>query len=141
MAAFSDYLENKLLDATLRGLSYTSPEKTYIALFTSNPTDAGTASREVQKTQWPSYARVDATGGVLASEAWTAPTAGSTSNTKEVTFTPVDGSQSITITHMGIYDAATGGNLLFHAALTQPKTLEPSDVLSMGIGAITVALD
>ena len=44
MAAFSDYLEGAVLDATLRNTSYSSPSTVYLALFTSDPTDAGSGT-------------------------------------------------------------------------------------------------
>jgi hypothetical protein len=42
----------------------------------------------------------------------------------------------VTITHIGIVDAVTGGNLLYSQALTTPKTLNINDVfvISNGVG-------
>lgn len=44
MTALSNYLENKLLDAVLAGVPFTSPTKVYVALFTSNPGEDGTGT-------------------------------------------------------------------------------------------------
>ena len=41
MSAFSDYVENKLIDWMLRGQAFTPPATVYVALFTSAPADAG----------------------------------------------------------------------------------------------------
>ena len=47
MAGFSDYLEQALLNATLRATAYTAPAKVYIALHTADPTDDGSAGEVV----------------------------------------------------------------------------------------------
>ena len=43
MSAFSDYLEAALINATLRGGTYTGGG-VYVALFKADPTDAGTGA-------------------------------------------------------------------------------------------------
>ena len=40
MAEMSNYLENALINATLRNTGYTSPTTVYLALYTTDPTDA-----------------------------------------------------------------------------------------------------
>jgi hypothetical protein len=47
----------------------------------------------------------------------------------------------VIVTHVGIYDAPTGGNLLYYSNLASAKTLAPNDVLSFAPGAITITLD
>jgi hypothetical protein len=44
MAEMSNYLENALINGTLRGTTYTAPTTTYLALYTSDPTDADTGT-------------------------------------------------------------------------------------------------
>lgn len=117
MAGFSTHLANAIINYTLRGQAMPTISGTYFALFTSDPTDAFTAGTEVS-AGW--YTR-KATG------AWAAPTNGSTYNSSRVEFPAVTGS-SITITHIGIVDASTGGNLLYSEALTTAKTLQVNDV-------------
>lgn len=117
MAGFSTHLANAIINYTLRGQAMPSVPGTYFALFTADPTDAFTAGTEVS-AGW--YARQD-TG------AWAAPASGVTFNSTRVEFPPVTGS-SITITHVGIVDASTGGYLLYSEALAAPKTLQVNDV-------------
>src|SRR5438552_4738656 len=110
MSNFSDYLEAGVLNHALRGSALSVPSGTRLALFTSDPTDAGTGT--------------EATGGwygrqsVGLASGWTAPadSAGGkmSQNASIIAYNPVTGS-AVTITHIGIYDAATGGNLLYHA--------------------------
>lgn len=141
MAHFSNYLENKIIDSTLRGITFTAPTKTYLALFTADPTDANITTNEIQTSAFPAYVRLDIAQGAEQGTAWTVPTTGVTSNTKILTYPANNGSDSVTVTHIGIYDAETAGNLLFHGALAVPKTLEPTDVLSLGIGALSITVD
>ncbi len=53
MAEMSNYLENALINATLRNTSYTSPTTVYVALYTSDPTDADSGT----ECSGTSYAR------------------------------------------------------------------------------------
>ena len=141
MGAMSNYLEAAMINASLRGNNFTAPSvgDVHLALFTADPTDANVTANEVDE-EW--YERRQ-TGS------WFAPALdgqgrNSTSNSAAITFPSVfdaDPSHTITITHVGIYDAATAGNLLYHEALTTPKTLEVGDVISFAISALVVRLD
>jgi len=139
MSAFSDYAENAIVEHMLRGSAMPVPSTIYIALFTADPTDAGTGP-EVTTAAWPAYARQDAAQGGLISTGWTPAANGVTSNAKVVTFPANNGASPVTVTHVGIYSALTGGNLLFKNALTQSKTLQPGDVLSFAIGALQITV-
>jgi hypothetical protein len=125
--SMSDYLENALLNAVLRNTSYTSPSQVYIALFTSDPTDAGTGT--------------EVTGGGYARQPITfnAPSNGQVTNAADILF-PVATASWGTVTHIGIYDAASGGNLLFHGALTTSKTISTDDQIKIAAGDITITL-
>ena len=56
MASFSDYWENKVLDATFGDPDVTITAPTYLALCTTVPTDASTGSTIVEAT-YTGYAR------------------------------------------------------------------------------------
>jgi len=127
MAAISNYLENALINATLRNTTYTSPATVYVALFTSDPTDAGSGT----EVSGGSYARQSAT--------FAAPSNGASSTNADVQFPQATGNWG-TITHFGIYDALTTGNLLYHGALTASKTIETGDVFKIASGNLTVTL-
>lgn len=115
MSAASNYLENKIIDHVLRNTSYTSPTTVYVALYTTDPTDANSGT--------------EVSGGSYARQAITfsSPTDGVTSNSADVTFPTATGSWG-TVTHFGILDASTAGNLLIHGALTASKTVASGDV-------------
>lgn len=133
MSAFSNYLENELVNAILRGGTYTGGG-VYIALFTADPGEEGT-SGELSDSN---YSRQRAHAAVV-SDGFTVPSNGSTTNTKNIVFPPILDTQ-VTITHWGIFDAQNAGNMLFHASLLNPKTLDPTDVLSFPTGALTITL-
>lgn len=139
MSAFSDYLESGILEHTLRGQTLPTPAAIYVALFTSDPTDADTGTEASDS----SYIRQDTAKGGPIESGWTSPVASGegtmTSNAKLVQFPPVkDG--TITVTHWALFDAQDGGNMLYHAPFTNGKTLEINDVLSIDIGALQVTL-
>jgi hypothetical protein len=127
MAEMSNYLENALINATLRNTSYTSPSTSYLALYTSDPTDADSGT-EVSGT---SYARQAITFG--------APSNGVSTNSAAIEFPQAGGSWG-TVTHVGIRDASTSGNLLFHTALDASKTIATGDVFRVAIGSLSVTL-
>jgi len=46
-----------------------------------------------------------------------------------------------TISHIGIWDAATGGNMLAYAALSASKAIASGDVFRIPAGDIDITLD
>lgn len=127
MTAMSNYLENALINATLRNTSYTSPSTVYVALFTSDPTDAGTGT----ECSGGAYVRQSAT--------FAAPSDGASSISADVEFPQATGAWG-TISHFGIFDASSSGNLLYHGALTASKTIATGDVLKITSSNLTVTL-
>ena len=122
MAGFSTYLAQKLIDHTLRGAAYTAPANLYLALFTADPTDDNVTANEVSGA-W--YGRKSITS-------WTAPvgTGTVTSNSNQLTFNAVTGS-AVTVTHWGLYDALSSGNLMFSGAWDVSKILNVADVFTV----------
>ena len=129
MAEFSNYLENALINAVLRNTTYTSPATVYVSLYTSDPTDADSGT-EVS-TSGTGYARTAVTFG--------APSNGVSTNSADVTFTTATASWG-TVTHIGIHDASTSGNLLFHTPLDTSKTIDSGDIFKITTGNLSVTL-
>ena len=127
MAEFSNYLENALINAVLRNTAYTSPTTVYVSLYTSDPTDADTGT----EVSGGSYARTAVTFG--------APSNGVTTNSADVTFPTCTASWG-TVTHIGIHDASTAGNLLFHTPLDTSKTIDTGDIFKITSGNLSVTL-
>lgn len=127
MAEMSNYLENALINATLRNTGYTSPTTVYLGLFTSDPTDANTGT----EVSGGSYARQSITFG--------APSNGVTTNTAAIEFPQATGSWG-TVGWVGIMDSLTTGNLLYHTALDTSKTIASGDIFRIAIGSLSVTL-
>jgi len=127
MAEMSNYLENALINATLRNTSYTSPSTVYVGLYTSDPTDANTGT----EVSGGSYTRTAVTMG--------APSNGVSTNTAAVEFPQASGSWG-TVGWIGILDASSSGNLLYHTALDTSKTISSGDIFKIAIGGLSVTL-
>lgn len=138
MSAASDYTENNVINALLRGTAFPLPSKTYLSLHTANPGETG--GNEVATSVWPSYVRKDAEVGGAIGSGWAPPNNGTTTNAKQVLYPSMNGTSAVTITHFAIYDAPTGGNMLCYAALNTPRTLQPGDVFVFDVGSLTVQM-
>ena len=127
MAAISTYLANKLLDHTLRNVAYTPPATVYVALYTSNPGPGDTGT----EVSGGGYARQQATFNVASG--------GQITNDADIIF-PVATASWGTVTHIGIRDASTGGNLLYYMPLDVAKTIDAGDQLKIPAGQLTVSM-
>ena len=47
---------------------------------------------------------------------------------------------AVTVTHIGLWDASSSGNLLYHTAVDTSKAVLAGDTISVAIGAVTVTL-
>ena len=127
MAALSDHAENLLLDWMMTSGSATRPTAWYLALFTAAPSDSG-GGTEVS------------TGGYTRQTiAFSAASGGATSNSADVSFT-ASGANYGTVTHVGIFDASSAGNLLWHGAMTASKTVEDGDTITFASGNVDLTL-
>jgi len=127
MAEMSNFLENALINATLRNTTYTSVATVYVSLWTSNPTDAGSGT----EVSGGSYARTSVT--------FAAPSNGVTTNNADVTFPTATASWG-TVGWIGINDSLSGGNLLYHTALDTAKAIDSGDIFKIATGNLSVTL-
>jgi len=128
MTTLSNYLENEILDHILGTGAFTMPASVWVALFTTNPTDADTGT----ELSGAGYARQPIT--------FEAAVAGAAGNDALVEFGPATASWG-TITHIGIYDAVTGGNLLLHGTLAVPRVVGDTDKAIFVAGTLTISID
>lgn len=127
--SFSNYLETKVLDHVFGGIAYTAPGTLYLGLHTSNPAedDSGT--------------EVSTSGTAYARQTVAFTTSGdTTSNTAAVEYPTATASYG-TVSHVGVYDASTAGNLLAYGALTTSKAIATGDVLRIPAGDLDITLD
>lgn len=127
MAEISNYLENALINGTLRATTFTAPAAVYVSLHTADPTDAGTGT----EVSGGSYARQAATFG--------APSNGASTTTADITYPQATASYG-TVGWIGIWDAVSSGNLLYHTPLNTSKTIDTGDIFKITSGSLTVTL-
>lgn len=126
MSSFSDYLENAVLNHVFRNTALSAPATVYLALFTAAPSDAGGGT--------------EVTGGGYARQsiAFGAPAGGVITNSAAKTFT-ASGAAYGTVTHIGIFDASTGGNMLAWSPITS-AVVGDGDSITFAIGAVQLTL-
>lgn len=106
-----------------------APGNLYIALYTTDPTEADAGT----EATFTGYARVAV---VRSAVGWTV--AGDVcSNAALITFPTATGG-SETITHFAIRTAATLGDMLFHSPVTTPRLVNSGVTVEFAIGALTI---
>lgn len=141
MSAMSDFLENKLIDQIFRGQAAPTTTTLYVGLFTAAPSDTGGGTevsgnayaRASVASSLANWAGTQSAGSTVASSG----TGGATSNNGAISFPTATGAWG-TVTHFGIFDALSGGNLLFYGALTVSKTISQSDTVTFPAGSLGV---
>uniref|UniRef100_UPI004047D3DE phage tail fiber protein n=1 Tax=Shewanella sp. TaxID=50422 RepID=UPI004047D3DE len=131
MSSFSDYTENLTLKYLFTTESVTRPTAWYVGLFTAAPSDAG-GGTEVSGN---AYVR-KATGTMAVSG--TSPT--NCTNSAAIEFAAASGGNWGTITHVAIFDASSGGNMLGWSALTTSRTINDGDILRIPAGDLDITL-
>ena len=129
MADMSDFLEVTLLNLSLNGTAWAGMNNPYISLHTADPTDAGTGT----EVTGGSYARVASSFGVASG------TSGALASNADATFPTATASWG-TVGWIGIWDAVSGGNMLYHSALDAAKTIDSGDIFKIVTGNLTVTL-
>jgi|GWRWMinimDraft_5_1066013.scaffolds.fasta_scaffold09018_1 hypothetical protein len=135
MSALSAYLEGKVANYILGRVAYTAPTTVYLALYTAAPSEAGGGTE------------VSGTGYVRASVANTVsnfPDAvlGVKSNGIAITFPVVsDPSGWGNVTHWGMFDELSGGNLLFYGALAPVTLINHNDQLIIPSGDLDITFE
>lgn len=129
--SFSDYWEAAILDHVFNKSAYTAPSNIFVALSTADFGEDGSGAAEPSGN---GYARVS-----TAAADWTR-TGNTMSNANDVQFPQATGAWG-TVTHFGLYDAASGGNFLGSGALGQSKSPVSGDVPKFSAGDLDVTLD
>lgn len=157
MAAATDKLENSYIDWFFRaqalGISGasagagTGPSTLYIGLFTAAPSDTpgsgtevsgGNYSRASVPSSLANWAGTQGAGTTTVSTG----SSGTTSNNNPITFPAPTGANWGVVTHFGIFDASSGGNLLYWGALNVAKTVNNGDSAPLfAAGSLSVQVD
>jgi len=136
---FSTHFFSTQVLNTFRGITATGHTRLWAGLFISDPTATGTAGVEVA---YPGYQRQELS--------FTPPATHNNHltirNAQDITW-PVSDQALPPITHLGIFNSQTAGNMLLRGALTVPLTISPNqqpsilagDVMYWGRGDFTLA--
>jgi hypothetical protein len=132
MAGKSSYAEIKVLGHALGKTAWTMPA-IWVALYTAAPTDAGGGT----EVTGGSYARKS-----TAAADWTTPTGNpaSASNANAITFVTATATWG-TVTHFGLFDALTVGNLIYWGPLGASRTVASGDTVSFAVGTLVLSED
>ena len=124
---FSNYLANKLIDATVRNIPYDTPEEVFIALYTTDPTkeDLGAEVREA------SYNRQEVVMSV--------PVEGKSENTAQIDFSEATSNWGL-VSYIGIRDEASDGNLLYFTRLDNAKDILTGDQFRISVDKLKLTL-
>jgi hypothetical protein len=133
MSALSDSAEKLVLDYLMTAGSVTRPTAWYVALYTSAPNDASTGSSGGTEVSGNGYSRQSVTFAAASSPG------GTTTSTNAQSFT-ASGGDFGTVTHMAIIDASSGGNMIWHGALTTSRVVSDGDTLTFSAGNIDLTL-
>jgi hypothetical protein len=127
--AFSNYLEDQIT-GWINGTTFdTAPTATFVQLYSQDPTDAGSATGAL-------YTRISVAAG-----GWTRGTGGNgtLTNTGVITITS-SAASGATATHVAVFDAITGGNMLFAGSLAASKTITTGDEIKFNASQLTLTV-
>jgi hypothetical protein len=125
--SFSNFLETEILDHVFAGAAYTAPSTIYVALYTAAPGEAGGGT--------------ELSGSGYARQTVAFSTSGdTTSNSAAVEFPTATGTWG-SVTHVGVFDASTSGNLMAYATLSSAKTIDSGDVFRIPTGDLDITLN
>jgi hypothetical protein len=140
MANFSNFLETEIVK-WLRGIAIaTPPTALFVALFSSETTDAG-GGTELTNSITGSPNRVS-----VANASWTITAATTTldakiQNNAEITIIGNStNSTNFIASHFGVFNAATGGDLLFHGSLAAPVPITPGSSIKFAPNSIILTV-
>lgn len=131
MSDFTDYSEIEIRDWMSQGTNVdAAPGNIYVALHTSDPGDSPSGSTEVGAGD---YSRVSTTAGTD----WdTTLNPTGFDNTNTISFGQATSDWG-TISHVSLWDAATGGNCLAAYALDSSVTINTDDTLEFNAGQLS----
>ncbi|AEG94424.1 phage tail fiber protein [Ramlibacter tataouinensis] len=132
MSSFSDHTEAAVLSHLFGSTTFTKPAR-FLALFSAAPSDAGGGTE------------LSATGGYarLALPAMTVSGTNPTlaTNGGAIEWPAATANWSAPVTHVAVFDAPSGGNLLAWAPLAASRTVNTGDVFRVPAGDLDITVD
>jgi hypothetical protein len=125
--SFTNFLETEILDHVFAGSAYSAPSTLYVALYTAAPGETGGGT--------------ELSGGAYARQTVAFTTAGNTTSNNAALEWATATNNWGTVTHVGVFDAATSGNLMAYATLTTAKTIDSGDVFRIPNADLDITLN
>jgi len=125
--SFSNFLETEILDHVFAGAAYTAPSTHYLALFTAAPGETGGGT--------------EVSGGAYVRKAVAFTTSGNTTSNNAAVEFPTASASWGTVTHVGVFDASSSGNLMAYATLSASKAIASGDVFRVPNADLDITLD
>ena len=126
---FTNYLANRLVKATVGDVAWTTPNKVYLALYTEDPTKAGSSAGEVDQA---SYNRQEVTFDINGTD-------GITKNANQVDWNTATSNWG-NVGWISIMDAPSSGFMLYFKALDNPKEILSGDQFKIDAGKLSLTL-
>jgi hypothetical protein len=137
MANFSNYLETKIVQ-WLDGIQLPAPTGSlWVALYTGTLDQSNAATNLIGFTT--PRKEVSDWSVTTASNSSDSAADASITNTSEIVMT-ASSTVAATASHFGVFNALTGGELLFHGQLTGSVPIAISDNVKFAPGAITLTV-
>jgi hypothetical protein len=127
--SFSNTFETHVLNYVFTATSVSRPTAWYIALFTSNPAEDGSGTE------------VSASGTAYVRKTVAFTVSGNLATNNAAIEFPTATSSFGTVTHIGVFDASTSGNLIAYSALSASKAIATGDVFRIPTGDLDITLD
>ena len=124
---FSNYLADKLIDATVRNIPYVTPTKVWLALYTTDPTKEDLGA----EVSAPTYTRQEFVMSV--------PVDGQSENSAQIDFAEATSNWGL-VTHIGIKDENYDGNLMYFTAIDNPKNILTGDQFKINVDKLKITL-
>lgn len=142
--ALTDYAENKIVDALLRGQTLGAPATFYIGLDTvacgetggGTEVTGGSYARVAVASSLANWAGTQSSGSTTASSG----TSGTTSNNGAISF-PTPSAGWGTVVSVRWWDASTSGNAWICTNLSVSKTINSGDTVSFPASTLTFQVD
>lgn len=138
MGSKSDYAEKQVLDCYFGGAAITPPSTLYVRLFTTAYADDGSMTEVSNSATGYAAAAVTNNSTNWPNATGTNPTV--KQNATTINFATATGSWG-TVQSFGVFDAATGGNMLYGADLATPKAISSGDTATFANNSLQVQED
>ena len=125
--SFSNEFETRVLNYVFTTSSVTRPTAWHVALYTAAPSDSGGGT--------------EVSGGAYARQSVAFSVSGNTATNSGAVEYPTATASYGTVSHVGVFDAATGGNLIAYAALSASKAIDTGDVFRVPAGDLDITLE